>query len=130
MDEKKQKIVILEDDLALAKSLSQMLVNEGFEVLSAVDGETGLRVISESSPDLIVLDIILPRKSGFEVMEDLAASPELSRIPVIILTNLESSHDVNRMIELGAKAFLVKTNYSLEEITSKIKEILGKFNNS
>lgn len=123
----KKKIVILEDDLALVKSLLQALSNDGFEVLSAVDGETGLRVISESKPDLIVLDIILPRKSGFEVMEALAADPGLSRIPVIILTNLESSQDIDRMIELGAKSFLVKTNYSLEEVASKIKETLDKF---
>ena len=125
----KKKIVILEDDLALSKSLSQTLIGEGFEVLSAVDGETGLRIINESRPDLVVLDIILPRKSGFEVMEDLSANPDLARIPVIVLTNLESSHDVNRMVELGAKFFMVKTNYSLEEIAGKIKETLNRFSN-
>lgn len=122
-----KKIVILEDDLALAKSLAQILSGNGFQIFSAVDGETGLRLIKEHRPDLIVLDIILPLKSGFEVMEELAADPELARIPVVVLTNLESSNDVNRMIELGAKSFLVKTNYSLEEVAAKIKDALDKF---
>lgn len=124
----KQKIAIIEDDSTLVRSLSQMFEEKGFEIYSSVDGETGLRIVEEKKPDLVVLDIILPRKSGFEVMEALAANPELSHIPVVVLTNLESTHDVNRMIELGAKAFLVKTNYSLEEVANKIKEILNKNN--
>ncbi|MBI5787164.1 MAG: response regulator [Candidatus Niyogibacteria bacterium] len=124
--ETKQKIVILEDDLALAKSLSSALSKNGCEVFSAVDGETGLRLIEEKRPDLIVLDIVLPRKSGFEVMEEIASKEDLKRIPVMVLTNLESSHDVNRMLELGVKSFLVKANYSLDEVVAKIKETLDK----
>jgi len=116
-----KKIVILEDDLALVTSLSQALEADGFEIYSAVDGETGLRTIAEKKPDLVILDIILPRKSGFEVMEALSADKELSKIPVMVLTNLESSQDVNRMMELGAKSFLVKTNYSLDEVLVKVK---------
>src|SRR3989338_4483124 len=125
MDDKKT-IVIVEDDAALNKALSQMLEEEGFAVASAVDGETGLRLIEEKKPDLVVLDIVLPRKSGFEVMEELASKDGLKSIPVVVLTNLESSNDVNRMLELGVKSFLVKTNYSLEEVVGKIKEILEK----
>ncbi len=124
--ETKKKIVILEDDLALAKSLSSALSKNGYEVFSAVDGETGLRLIEEKRPDLIVLDIVLPRKSGFEVMEEIASKEDLKRIPVMVLTNLESSHDVNRMLELGVKSFLVKANYSLDEVVAKIKETLDK----
>src|SRR3989344_572236 len=116
-----KKIVILEDDLALVTSLAQGLEAVGFEIYSAVDGETGLRTIAEKKPDLVILDIILPRKSGFEVMEALSADKELSKIPVMVLTNLESSQDVNRMMELGAKSFLVKTNYSLDEVLVKVK---------
>ena len=123
---KETKIVILEDDLALARSLSSALGREGCEVFSAVDGETGLRLLEEKKPDLGVLDIVLRRKSGFEVMEELASKDGLKSIPVVVLTNLESSNDVNRMLELGVKSFLVKTNYSLEEVVGKIKEILEK----
>ena len=116
-----KKIVILEDDLALVTSLSQALEADGFEIYSAVDGETGLRTIAEKKPDLVILDIILPRKSGFEVMEALSGDGELAKIPVMVLINLESSQDVNRMMELGAKSFLVKTNYSLDEVLAKVK---------
>ncbi|MBI2507070.1 MAG: response regulator [Candidatus Niyogibacteria bacterium] len=124
----KQKIAILEDDSAMVKSLTRALTEGGYEVYSAIDGETGLRNIEQNRPDLIVLDIILPRKSGFEVMEALSSDPVLSRIPVMVLTNLESSQDINRMTEMGAKSFLVKTNYSLDEIVEKIKEALDKYN--
>lgn len=124
----KQKIVILEDDPTLVKSLTQALIGRGYDVYSAVDGETGLRLIGQHQPDLIILDIILPIKSGFEVMEALSSNPALSGAPVMVLTNLESSQDINRMTELGAKSFLIKTNYSLDEVADKIKETLNKYN--
>ena len=72
-----------------------------------------------------MLDIILPRKSGFEVMEALRGSPELAAIPVAVLTNLEGKQDIQRMTELGVRCFLVKAEYSLEEITQKIKELIA-----
>lgn len=118
-------MVILEDDLALAKSLSTALGREGYAVFSAADGEAGLRTIEEKKPDLIILDLVLPRKSGFEVMGEINSRDDLKNIPVMVLTNLESSEDVNRMLELGVRSFLVKTNYSLEEVVAKIKEILN-----
>ena len=118
-------IVIVEDDAALVKALSQSFEREGFNVVSAVDGESGLRLIEEKKPDLIVLDIILPRKSGFEVMEALRGSPDLAAIPVAILTNLEGKQDIQRMTELGARCFFIKAEYTLEEITQKIKELLA-----
>lgn len=127
MSKDKKQIAILEDDSSLVKTLAEGLIAEGYEVSSAIDGETGLRLIEEKKPDLILLDIILPRKSGFEVMEELVKKEELKNIPVVVLTNLESDADVTRMMELGAKAFLVKANYSLDEVITKIKEILDKF---
>lgn len=119
-----KKILILEDDAALTKTLSEILGKKGFEVLNAADGETGIKVIKEKKPDLIVLDIILPRKSGFEVMKELSADDELKKIPVLVLTNLEASQEVDRMMELGARSYLVKANYSLEEVVKKIKELV------
>lgn len=118
-------IVILEDDAALVKVLSQKLEKEKFTVISAVDGETGIRLIEEHKPDLIVLDIILPRKSGFEVMEAIREKPELASIPVVVLTNLEGKQDIQRMTELGVKYFLVKAEYSLEEVALRIKEMVS-----
>ena len=129
MDDKKT-IVIVEDDAALNKALSQMLEEEGFAVASAVDGETGLRLIEEKRPDLVVLDIILPRKSGFEVLEEVRKKPELSMIPVVVLTNLEGKKDIERMMEFGVQGFLVKAEYTLEEITAKIKSMLAPLETS
>ena len=121
----KKTIVIVEDDAALNRALSQMLEKEGFSVSSAVDGETGLRLIEEKKPDLVVLDIILPRKSGFEVMEEVRKKPELSAVPIVVLTNLEGKQDIERMTEFGVLGFLVKAEYTLEEITAKIKSMLA-----
>ncbi len=118
-------IAIVEDDAALNQALSRALEAEHLSIISAVDGETGLRLVEEKKPDWVVLDIILPRKSGFEVMESIRKKPELASIPVLVLTNLEGKQDVERMMELGVQRFLVKADYSLEEIVQKIKEMLA-----
>ena len=120
----KTKILLIEDDSILLKAISEALAKEEFEVLTAADGETGIKSIEENNPNLIILDIILPKKNGYEIMEYVKAKPELSAIPVVILTNLEGAHDVERMLALGARAFLVKANYTIEEIVEAIKRIL------
>lgn len=120
----KKKILLVEDDAVLLKAVSEALGQDGFEVLTAIDGETGIKSIEESNPDLVILDIILPKKNGYEIMEYLKLKPELSSIPVVILTNLEGAQDVERMLALGARAFLVKANYTIEEIVEAVKRIL------
>lgn len=120
----KQKILIIEDDSVFQKAVSRALEERGFEVFSAIEGESGLRIVEKERPDLIVLDIVVPKKDGFEVMQFLSSHPEFSSIPVIIVTNLEGSQDVERMLSLGAKAFLVKANYTLEEIVDAIMRAL------
>ena len=120
-----KKILIIEDEAALQHAATQALKTGGFEVLSAIDGEEGLRLAEAGLPDLILLDIILPKKDGFEVLSELKASDKTKDIPVIVLTNLESPGDVEKALELGAKTYLVKLNYRLEEIVEKIKEVIG-----
>lgn len=123
MDNKK-KILLIEDDTVLLKAVSEALGKDGFEVLTAIDGETGIKAIEESNPSLVILDIILPKKNGYEIMEYIKLKPELSSIPVVILTNLEGAQDVERMLALGARAFLVKANYTIDEIVEAVKRIL------
>ncbi len=94
--------------------------------MSALDGEIGLRRAQEDLPDLILLDLILPKKDGFEVLKELKSDERTQKIPVIILSNLEGSADVFRAMELGATTYLVKTNYRLEEVVEKVKGLLGK----
>lgn len=121
-----KKILILEDDAALVKALSQILEKEGYAVLSALDGDTGFKLIEKEKPDLIILDIILPRKSGHEVMQEISKREELKQIPVVVLTNLESSQDVDKMMELGARCYLTKSDHSLEEVVEKVRDSLQK----
>lgn len=121
------KILIIEDDTVFQKVLSQALEDSGFSTLAASDGEAGIRLAEKEIPDLIVLDVILPKKDGFTVMEHFSKSPKLASIPVMVITNLEGSHDVERMMTLGAKGFLIKVNYSMEEIVAAIKNIMDTY---
>ena len=120
----KKKILIIEDEAAFQKILSEFLGIEGFETLSALDGESGLEMARSQNPDLVLLDIILPKKDGYEVLAELKKDEKTKNIPVILLTNLESPEDVGKALQLGASTYLVKADYKLEEITQKIKELL------
>ncbi len=116
-----KKILFIEDEAALQKSLGGTLRNEGFEVLSALDGEIGERLAKTEHPDLIILDLVLPNKDGLEVFGALKENKETQDIPVIILTNQEKIENVEKVLEMGAKTYLVKANYTLQEIVDKIK---------
>ena len=119
-------IVFIEDESAIQKTLSSALEKEGFEIISATDGELGLRFAKEKRPDLILLDLILPKMNGFEVLTQLKAMDETKLIPVIILTNLEQIENIQKAIALGATTYLVKSNYNLEEVVAMIKKALGE----
>ena len=119
-------ILFIEDELGLQKTFGDILREEGYEMLTALDGEVGLRLTKEKKPDLILLDLILPKMDGFEFLEKLKENPEIKNIPVIILTNLERTEDVERALELGAKTYLVKADYSLEEVIKKVEKALGE----
>lgn len=117
-------ILFIEDESALQKALGDVLGNEEIQMLSALDGEIGLRLAQEKTPDLILLDITLPRMNGFEVLSNLKRDEKTKNIPVVVLTNLEGIKDVGKAIELGATTYLVKANYKLEDVVAKIKQIL------
>ncbi|MBI3442794.1 MAG: response regulator [Candidatus Sungbacteria bacterium] len=119
-----KKILVIEDDASLQKALTEMLGKRGYTTYSAYDGEAGLRAAEEEKPDLIMLDIILPKKDGFAFLQEMKHNPAIASIPVIVLTNLEDSADIDRALGLGATMFLVKTNYQLEEIGEKIEQTL------
>jgi DNA-binding response OmpR family regulator len=119
------KILFIEDEPTLQKELKEILEQEKFKTLSAFDGEEGLETAREEKPNLILLDLILPKKDGFEVLKELKTDEKLKDIPVIVLTNLEGVGDVEKALEIGATTYLVKANYKLEDVVSKIKELLG-----
>lgn len=119
-----KRILFIEDESALQRAASKVLTQEGYEILSALDGETGLALARKEKPDLVLLDLILPRKNGFEVLQEIKSDPEIKSIPIIILSNLEGSADVEKALQLSATTYLTKTNYNLEEVVQKIKELL------
>lgn len=121
-----KKILFIEDESALQKTFGEILGQEGYQVISALDGELGLELAKKESPDLILLDLILPKLHGFEVLKKLDEDPKTKNIPIIVLTNLEAMEDVNKALELGATTYLVKENYSLEEVLDKIKKTLSQ----
>ncbi len=119
-----KKILLIEDEQALQKTVGDRLSQEGYEIISALDGEIGLNLANAKKPDLILLDLILPKIQGLDVLKKLKETKETKEIPVIILTNLEEMEKINKALELGATAYLVKANYSLEELVEKIKNLL------
>lgn len=120
-----KKILFIEDESALQKTIEEALRQENFEVIKALDGEIGLNLAKKEAPDLILLDLILPKKDGFEVLKELKKDSATKDIPVIILTNLEGAQDIEKALSLGATTYLVKANYDLEEVVRKIKNTLG-----
>ncbi len=120
------KILLVEDEPTLQKTLSLALSQEGFEVKNALDGEVGLTMASEEKPALILLDLILPKMDGFEVLTELKKRDATKEIPVIVLTNLESVQDIEKALSLGATTYLVKANYDLKDVIAKVKEAIAK----
>ena len=119
-------ILLIEDEPIFQKTVGQFLEKEGFQTKSALDGQVGLTLAKKFKPDLILLDLILPKKDGFEVLKELKKDEATKDIPVIILTNLEGGVDVEKALSLGATTYLVKANYELEEVVKKIKQILNQ----
>lgn len=120
-----KKIVFIEDDPALQKALGGFLREQGYDVRMAADGAEGLAMAAREPPDLILLDLILPGMHGLEVLKAMRRDQTLQAVPVMVLTNVESNESVEQAIELGARAYLVKTSYSLDEVLSKIQGVLG-----
>lgn len=116
-----KKILFIEDERNLQKSFSEFFQSKGFQFFSAFNGEEGLELAKKEKPDLILLDIILPKKDGVSVLKEIKTDPDLKDIPVIILTNLEDIEKVSETMSLGAKAYLVKSENSLFDIWEKVK---------
>lgn len=125
-----KKILIIEDEEALLLMLSNKLTREGYSIVSAEDGEEGIRKVKEEKPDLVLLDIIMPKMSGMEVLEIMHADKALSIIPVIIISNSGQQVEINRAKALGAKDYLVKAEFDPQEVIEKVDAVLGSSENS
>lgn len=125
-DEIKKKIAVVEDDPFLSKAFFLKLSNAGFEVFSVKDGLEAIDIIKKELPDIILLDLMLPHRSGFEILADIKSNEKLKNIPVLILSNLGQEEEKERGLKMGAKEYLVKTDIKLEEVVKKINGYLNK----
>lgn len=126
MPKKKQKVLMIEDDYFLRKIYRNKLTLAGFEFIEATNGVEGLNKIIFDKPDLVLLDLILPRKNGFDVLIEMRKNKDLKDIPVIILSVLGQESDVKRGLALGAQEYLVKSEVNLSEVVSKVKNFAKK----
>jgi len=118
-----KKILLIEDEKALQDVLKEILEQEKYLVIQAFNGVDGIKLAKENIPDLILLDLILPKKDGFEVLKTLKNDKKTNQIPVVVLTNLEDVHDIERAFGAGADSYLIKASYKPEEILQKINEV-------
>lgn len=125
MDENKKKVIVVEDDEHISKVYEIKLAKENITAIVARDGEEAVIKIAAEKPNLIILDLMIPKKDGFGVLEDIKKNPELASIPVIILSNLGQTSDQERALALGANEYLVKVDYPIQEIIDKVKGYLS-----
>ncbi len=118
------QILLVEDDNFLANIYKTKFEMEGFKVMVAENGELGLKEAKKKKPDLILLDILLPKMDGFTVLEHLKEDEELKDTPVILLTNLGQKDDVEKGLELGAADYLIKAHFKPSETVDKVKKVL------
>lgn len=121
-----EKILLVEDDRSLSRLYEAKLLKEGYTVEIAADGEKCLEKVGGYQPDLILLDIIIPKIDGFEVLKRIKANKQLQNIPIILLTNLGQDEDIQKGEQLGADVYLIKANLTPSEMIGKVKEVLGK----
>jgi len=119
----KKLVLIIEDDKFFQSLVSKRLINEGFDVITASDSKEALKVLEEKKPALILLDLILPLLSGFEILSIIKKDERTKDIPVIVLSNLGQKEEVEKAMALGAKDFMIKVNFTPEEIVRKVKSV-------
>lgn len=121
-----EKILLIEDDQLLIRMYQRKFKSDGYDLCVALNGEEGLGQAREFHPDLIMMDIMMPRMNGLEALEKLKADAKLKDIPVILLTNLGGAQeDIERGLKMGAVAYIVKSDARPDEVVKKVKEVLG-----
>ncbi|HSW97427.1 MAG TPA: response regulator [Candidatus Saccharimonadales bacterium] len=118
------KILIIDDDAFFRKFYAAKLEETGYEVVVAIDGEEGLEKIAKEAPNLILLDLIMPKKNGFEVMQDIAKNKNIKLCPIIIFSTLDQEHDIAEAKELGAVDYINKESSDWESTLAKISSYM------
>lgn len=122
----KAKVLVVEDEEILLTGLKEEISSGGYEVEGAVDGVEGLEKVKSFKPDLILLDLLMPKMDGMEMLQKLKTDSETRDIPVVILTNLSDYEKISEALSLGAMDYLVKANYRLEDLLDKVRTVLAR----
>ena len=121
-----KKILLIEDEQLMIELLEKKLIREGYQVVVAKDGVEGLEKVKKEAPNIILTDVVMPRMGGFEVMEELGKDETLKKIPVIVISNSGQPVELDRAKRLGAKDWLVKTEFDPQEVVDKVIKQIGK----
>ncbi len=119
-----KKVLVIEDDSFLQGLEASRLTKNNYEVIVASNGEEGLEKIHEPGVDLVLLDLVLPKFDGFEILRTIKATKELAHIPVIVFSNLSEEKDIKKAENLGSADFMVKSNFTLDELVEHINKII------
>ncbi|PIP28775.1 response regulator, partial [Candidatus Kuenenbacteria bacterium CG23_combo_of_CG06-09_8_20_14_all_39_39] len=120
-----KKILIIEDEQVIADALKMGLVESNYKAVVAYDGEDGLEQAKKNKPDLILLDLLLPKKDGMTVLRELREDKITKNVPVMILSQLSDTNKISEGVSLGVVGYLVKVDFSLAEVVEKVKSVLG-----
>ncbi len=126
MDKAKKTVLIVEDDEFLRSLTAKRLEKENYAIEVAVDGENAISVLDTLKPDVILLDLLLPGKDGFEVLKKIRSSEAVKTVPVVIFSNLGQKEDIEKAKALGVDDFLIKANFTLDDVVAKINKLTGK----
>ena len=126
MNQGSKRVLLVEDDRFLRRACEKSLRQQGFTVFTAADGEEAFKAIRADPPDIVLLDLLMPKVSGLDVLRNLKSDDKTRAIPVIILTNSSKETDVREIESLGVSGYLVKANLSLEELASQVRQALGE----
>ncbi len=121
------KVLITEDDPLMSRMYQKIFTFEGYEVIMAANGEEGLEKAKKESPTIILLDVMMPKMNGFEMLEKLKLDPASKSIPVIMLTNLAGEKDAETALSKGAVKYIVKSEYEPKQVVDMAKEILAGY---
>ena len=124
MDEHKKKILIIEDDEHISRVYEMRFLKDGYNTVLVANGEQAVEKVTSEKPNLIILDLMVPRKDGFAILEEIKKNPSTVSIPVLVLSNLGGKDDQKRALGLGANDYMVKVENSMQEVIERAKKFL------
>jgi len=120
-----KKILIIEDEEIISNLLAKKLSQVGYEVKTAFNGQEGLEILEQEKPDLVLIDIVMPKKDGFETISEVKGDPTLKDIPIIIISNSGQPVELDKAKEMGVNDWFIKTDFDPQEVIQKVKKQIG-----